>query len=70
MSVLLGTQPVFRQSPPMRACSTSVTLARTVAAISEAINPADPAPMTIRFASNRFGLAMSHGFDSARVAAR
>jgi len=28
-----GTQPVFRQSPPMRSFSTSVTLARTAAAI-------------------------------------
>ena len=33
MKAFDGTQPVFRQSPPMRCFSTSVTLARTVAAI-------------------------------------
>jgi hypothetical protein len=33
ISALLGTQPVFRQSPPMRSASTSVTRARAVAAM-------------------------------------
>ena len=33
ISALLGTQPVFRQSPPSACCSTSVTLALTAAAM-------------------------------------
>ena len=50
-----GTQPVFRQSPPIRCFSTSVTLARTVAAIKAVTRPAEPAPMTTRLRSKRFG---------------
>ena len=54
-SDLLGTQPEFRQSPPMRCRSISVTFAFTVAAISAATRPPEPAPMTTRFVSKRFG---------------
>ena len=53
--LLLGTQPVLRQSPPMRLRSISVTLALTVVPMSAATKPAEPAPMTTRLLSNRFG---------------
>ena len=52
---LLGTQPVFRQSPPILFFSINVTLALTVAAISAATKPPDPAPMTTRSRSNFLG---------------
>jgi hypothetical protein len=50
-----GTQPVFRQSPPMRCFSTSVTFAFTAAAMYDATSPAEPAPITTRFRSKRRG---------------
>ena len=55
ISALEGTQPVLRQSPPMRCFSISVTLARTVAAMYAETRPADPAPITTRLRSNRAG---------------
>ena len=45
---LLGTQPLFRQSPPKRCFSTSATRAPKPAAPRAAIKPAGPPPMTTR----------------------
>src|SRR5690242_11732453 len=53
---LLGTQPVFRQSPPIWCFSISVTLAFTAAAMYAVTRPALPPPITIRLRSNVFGL--------------
>src|SRR5688572_21122133 len=49
---LLGTQPVFRQSPPIWCFSISVTLAFTAAAMYAVTRPALPPPITIRLRSN------------------
>ena len=63
-SDLLGTQPVFRQSPPMRWRSISVTFAFTVAAMRAATKPPEPAPTTTMLVSKR------RGFSNRRSAAR
>ena len=55
ISALEGTQPVFRQSPPISCFSTRVTFALTTAAISAATSPPDPAPMTTMLRSKRAG---------------
>src|SRR5688572_14007788 len=65
---LLGTQPVFRQSPPISAFSISVTLALTAAAMYAVTRPAEPPPITIRLRSNDFGFAP--GIDSLHDFAR
>ena len=67
-SDLLGTQPVFRQSPPMRWRSMSVTFAFTVAAINAATKPPEPAPITTRLASKRLGLSNRRSTARARNA--
>ena len=43
-----GTQPTFRQSPPIRFRSTSATRAPSPAAIAAVTRPAVPAPITTR----------------------
>ena len=43
-----GTQPTFKQSPPMRCRSTSATFAPRPAAPAAATSPAVPAPTTTR----------------------
>jgi hypothetical protein len=48
ISALEGTQPVFKQSPPILCLSISTTLALTVAAIYEETSPAEPAPITAK----------------------
>lgn len=48
MSDLEGTQPVHRQSPPMRSRSTSSTSAPKRAAVLAATIPAVPPPITSR----------------------
>src|ERR1700727_801304 len=50
-SALLGTQPKFRQSPPMRSRSISVTRSPSWAATAVTDRPAAPAPMTARSTS-------------------
>ena len=50
-----GTQPVLRQSPPMRCFSTSVTFAFTAAAMYAVTSPAEPAPITTTLRSKRAG---------------
>ena len=45
-STLVGTQPVLTQVPPMRAASSTTTLAPSSAARSAAAVPAGPAPIT------------------------
>ncbi len=55
ISALLGTQPVFRQSPPMVSRSISATRARVAAPIYALTRPADPAPITTRLYSNLAG---------------
>ena len=47
-NALLGTQPVLRQSPPMRPRSISATRAPSCAAPAATDSPAAPAPMTAR----------------------
>jgi hypothetical protein len=47
MRALLGTQPVFRQSPPMRCFSMSATRPPRPAVPAAVTRPAVPAPMTI-----------------------
>ena len=56
ISAFEGTQPVFRQSPPMLPFSTRATFALTAAAMYAATSPADPAPITTTLKSNFFGL--------------
>ena len=41
-----GTQPTFKQSPPIRCFSIKATLAPRLAAMTAVINPAVPAPIT------------------------
>ena len=48
MSVLEGTHPVHRQSPPTRSRSTTQTRTPSVAANSAATMPPDPIPTMIR----------------------
>ena len=48
ISALEGTQPTFRQSPPMRCRSTKATFAPKPAAPAALTRPAVPAPMTTR----------------------
>jgi len=55
ISALLGTQPKFRQSPPILWPSISVTLALTAAAMWAETRPPAPAPMTTRLRSNARG---------------
>ena len=55
ISALEGTQPVFRQSPPISCFSTSVTFAFTTAAIRAATSPPEPAPITTMLRSNFAG---------------
>ena len=43
-----GTQPTFRQSPPISSRSTSATLAPSPAAPAAVTSPAVPAPITTR----------------------
>lgn len=45
---LEGTQPKFRQSPPMRFRSTSATRAPSAAPMATLTNPPVPAPITTR----------------------
>ena len=40
-----GTQPLFRQSPPMRSASNSTTRAPICAAPAATLSPPDPPPM-------------------------
>ncbi len=47
-SALLGTQPKFRQSPPIRSRSTSATFTPSCAATAVTESPAEPAPITTR----------------------
>src|SRR5437763_1759516 len=47
MSALLGTQPKFRQSPPIKFRSTRATRPPNAAVPAAATNPAVPAPMTM-----------------------
>ena len=54
-TVFEGTQPVFRQSPPILWRSTRVTLAFTAAAMYAVTRPADPAPITTTLRSKRAG---------------
>jgi hypothetical protein len=44
-----GTQPTFRQSPPIRLRSTRATFAPNPAAPAAVTSPAVPAPMTTRW---------------------
>ena len=55
ISAFDGTQPVFRQSPPILCFSTSVTLALIAEAIYAVTSPALPAPITTRLRSIRAG---------------
>ena len=48
ITVFEGTQPVFRQSPPMRCRSTRATRAPSVAEAAAVTRPAVPAPTTTR----------------------
>ena len=48
MSPFEGTQPTFRQSPPIRCRSTSATFAPIPAATAAVTRPAVPAPITHR----------------------
>ena len=43
-----GTQPTLTQVPPMVPCPTMATRLPASAALIEAENPAEPAPMTMR----------------------
>src|SRR5437667_65300 len=47
MSALLGTQPKFRQSPPIKFSSTRATRPPNAAVPAAATNPAVPAPMSL-----------------------
>src|SRR5215831_5038264 len=62
-SALLGTQPKFRQSPPMRSRSIRATLNPSCAAAAVTESPAAPAPMTARSKSgiDRFPAAPDNG---------
>ena len=44
--VFEGTQPTFKQSPPIKSFSISATLAPKLAAMTAVIKPAVPAPST------------------------
>ena len=55
ISAFDGTQPVFKQSPPILCFSISVTLAFTAAAMYEVTRPAEPAPMTTTLRSYEAG---------------
>jgi len=56
--VLLGTQPKFKQSPPILWASTKVTFALTAAPIKAVTNPPAPAPITMRLRSKVLGITL------------
>src|SRR5919199_6674737 len=63
ISALLGTQPVYRQSPPGRYASISATFAPSWAANGAADSPAEPAPMTIRSYSSAIEISSLRRWD-------
>ena len=56
-----GTQPLFRQSPPMRPASNSTTRAPNCAAPAATLSPPDPPPMTQMSVSICFMTYPFHG---------
>ncbi len=48
ISAFDGTQPVFRQSPPILCFSINATFALVAAAMYADTSPAEPAPITTR----------------------